>query len=199
MYKRQKQSGFLPSSLRLRCPVNSERAKSIVRNAESQLVNERIRLINSQLTTLRDEYRRLTDWVKCGLSAELADTVFKHVLTVQENEFVKTKARHLQKFECFLDSKKRQEESVFGKVSELQRDEWVVNLSNTELSSLHKNVLARGLNFAIAPSVLPKEEFVIAIEKASRGMEPDEKKKEDIHVQDALRTCGYPELSLIHI
>ena len=171
---RCKQSGFLPSSLRLRCPVNSERAKSIVRNAESQLVNERIRLINSQLTTLRDEYRRLTDWVKCGLSAELADTVFTHVLTVQENEFVKTKARHLQKFECFLDSKKRQEESVFGKVSELQRDKWVVNLSNMELSTQHKNVLARGLNFAIAPSVLPKEEFVIAIEKASWGMEPDE-------------------------
>jgi len=96
------------------------------------------------------------------------------VLTVQENEFVKTKARHLQKFERFLGSKKRQEESVLGKVSELQGDKWVVNLSNTELSTQHKNVLARGLNFAIAPSVLPKEEFVIAIEKASRGMEPDE-------------------------
>ena len=91
--------------------MNSERAKSIVKNAESQLVNERIRLINSQLTALRDEYTRLTDWVKCGLSAELADT-------------------------------------VFGKVSEL-RDKWVVNLSSTELSSQHKNVLARGLNFAI--------------------------------------------------
>ena len=25
--------------------------------------------------------------------------------------------------------------------------------------------------------------------------EPEEKKKEDIHVQDALRTCGYPEWS----
>ena len=63
---------------------------------------------------------------------------------------------------------------MLGKVSELQRDKWVVNLSNTELSTQHKNVLARGLNFAIAPSVLPKEEFVTAIEKASRGMEPDE-------------------------
>jgi len=87
------------------CPVNSERAKSIVRNAESQLVNERIRLINSQLTALRAEYSRLTDWVKCGLPAELADTVSTHVLTVQENAFIKTKARHLQKFERFLDSK----------------------------------------------------------------------------------------------
>jgi len=73
--------------------VNSERAKSIVKNAESQLVNERIRLINSQLTALRAEYSRLTDWVKCVLLAELADTVFTHVRTVQENEFVKTKAR----------------------------------------------------------------------------------------------------------
>ena len=100
--------------------------------------------------------------------------MFTHVLTVQENEFVKTKARHLQMFERFLDSKKRQEESVLGKVSELQRDKWVVNLSNMELSTQHKNVLARGLNFTIAPSVLPKEEFVTAIEKASRGMEPDE-------------------------
>ena len=26
--------------------------------------------------------------------------------------------------------------------------------------------------------------------------EPEDKKKEDIHVQDALRTCGYPEWSL---
>ena len=59
-------------------------------------------------------------------------------------------------------------------MSELQRDKWVVNLSDTELSTQHKNVLARGLIFAMTPSVLPKEEFVIAIEKASRGMEPDE-------------------------
>ena len=53
-------------------------------------MNERIRLINSQLTALRAEYSRLTDWVKCILPAELADTVFMHVLTVQEKEFVKT-------------------------------------------------------------------------------------------------------------
>ena len=86
--------------------MNSERAKSIVTNAESQLVNERIRLINSQLTALRDEYSRFTDWVKCILPAELADTVFTHVLTVQENEFVKTKARHLQKFERFWIQRK---------------------------------------------------------------------------------------------
>jgi len=27
--------------------------------------------------------------------------------------------------------------------------------------------------------------------------EPEDKKKEDIHVQDALRTCGYPEVGNI--
>jgi len=59
------------------------------------------------------------------------------------------------------------------------------------------NVLARGLNFAIAPSVLPKEEFVIAIEKASRGMKPDEGDVFRNEVLSSLRSakCPKPNLS----
>jgi len=68
---------------------------------------------------------------------------------------------------------------------------------SSQESTQHKNVLARGLNFAIAPSVLPKEKFVIAIEKASRGMEPDEGDAFRNEVLSSLRSakCPKPNLS----
>jgi len=43
---RYKQSGIRPPSLRLRCPVNSKRAKMVIRNTEQRLLNKRIWVIN---------------------------------------------------------------------------------------------------------------------------------------------------------
>ena len=85
--------------------------------------------------------------------------IVSHVSFVQEKEFETTKARHRKKFERLLEAKKKQETLAKEALSEDQRDRWVINLSHTELNTNQKNVLAKGLNFAITPNHLPKEDF----------------------------------------
>jgi len=92
--------------------------------------------------------------------------------------------------------KKKQEASTEEVITDNQRDRWVINLSHTELNTQRKNVLAKSLNFPISPNALPKEDFVVAVEKASRTM--DMEKAEDFRseVLDTLRSARYPQSSL---
>ena len=170
---RCKQIGIRPPSLKLRCLVISKRAKTVIRNTEQCLLNERIRVINGKLIALRANYSRAANSVKCVLREDLADAVFTHVNDVQETEFKKTKNRRTKKFERLLEAKKKQEASTKEVTTDDQRDRWVTNLSHTELNTQQKNVLANGLNFAISPNILPKEDFVVAVEKACRTMEEE--------------------------
>ena len=193
---RCKQSRIHPSSLKLRCPVNSERAKAIVINAEQRLFNERIRVINGKLIALRADFSTAAESVKCVLSADLAEAVVSHVSLVQDKEFEITKAHHRKKFERLLEAKKKQETSAKEAHSEDQRDRWVINLSHTELSTHQKNVLAKGLNFAITPNHLPKEDFVVTVEKACRSMEEEVAEGFRNEVLGTLRSAKCPQSNL---
>ena len=107
---------------------------------------------------------------------------------MQEKEFETTKARHRKKFERLLVAKKNQETSAKEAHSEDYRDRWVINLSHTELNTHQKNVLAKGLNFAITLNHLPKEDFVVAVEKACHSMEEE--------VAEGFRSAKCPQSNL---
>ncbi len=49
---RCKDNGITPSSLRIRCPINSEKARNIIRKAEKELVSERIRVVRNKINAL---------------------------------------------------------------------------------------------------------------------------------------------------
>ena len=78
-----------------------------------------------------------------------------------------------------MGAKKKQEASTKEVITDDQRDRWVINLSHTEFNTQQKNVLAKVLNFAIIPNILPKEDFVVAVEKARHTMEEEEEEAED--------------------
>ena len=61
---RAKHSGLIPTSLRLKCPINTKRAHDIVNKAEKALVNERIRVITNKIKTLNDDKTRLNAVLK---------------------------------------------------------------------------------------------------------------------------------------
>ena len=49
---RCRDKGLTPPSLRLKCPINTQRAREIVRKAEKELLRERLRVINNKLEQL---------------------------------------------------------------------------------------------------------------------------------------------------
>jgi len=69
-------------------------------------------------------------------------------------------------------------------------------LSHTELNTHQKNVLAKGLNFAITPNHLPKEDFVVVVEKACRSMEDEVTEGFKNEVLGTLRSAKCPQSNL---
>ena len=60
------------------------------------------------------------------------------------------------------------------------KSKWVINLSDKELTTDETSVLRKGLNFAVTPSKVPTDEYVIAIESACRILGPDTKEAETL-------------------
>ena len=72
-------------------------------------------------------------------------------------------------------------------VSDEKRAKWVINLWQTTLDSHQLSISFKGLNFAVTPSSLPKEEFVVATEKACHTIEVTEAESLRNEVLDTLR------------
>ena len=49
---RCRDQGLIPPSLRLKCPINTQKARDIVHKAEKELLRERIRVINNKIERL---------------------------------------------------------------------------------------------------------------------------------------------------
>ena len=52
---RCKDNGVTPSSLKIRCPINTEKARNIIRKAEKDLIGERIRVVNNKINSLKQQ------------------------------------------------------------------------------------------------------------------------------------------------
>ena len=50
------------------------------------------------------------------------------------------------------------------------KDNWVVNLSNKNLSEDERKVLSLGLNFAVSQDYIPKTEILANIEKGIKNL-----------------------------
>nr|XP_022912150.1 uncharacterized protein LOC111423134 [Onthophagus taurus] len=79
-------------------------------------------------------------------------------------EFQKTRDTHIKKFE----SLERRSQKKIG--NSLPVETIVINRSNVPLTKDETSVLAKGLNYAIAPKKVPKEEIICEVEAAVRGM-----------------------------
>ncbi|XP_071054396.1 uncharacterized protein [Onthophagus taurus] len=81
-----------------------------------------------------------------------------------DREFQKTRDTHIKKFESL------ERRSQKKKGNSLPVETIVINRSNIPLTKDKTSVLAKGLNYAIAPKKVPKEEIICEVEAAVRGM-----------------------------
>ncbi|XP_072020328.1 uncharacterized protein [Amphiura filiformis] len=160
-----------PPSLKLRCPVNTNKAKDIIKRAEKGLIRERIRVVNNKIKNLKAKKDQLKDDVNNEIPAEsdIGQKIERHLATVSETTYQDTKRRHLQKLEILTkkaaaNNKKFHDSAIDLSGSQLKK--WVVNLSKYKLNAAQTSVLTKGLNYAISPPKIPAEEFVLATELA---------------------------------
>ena len=145
-----------PAGLSLRDPCGSARSGKIIHAATDALLRERIEFhhrIKKQLiltvSNLEGKIQKQLDpldWERVKRSSDnLADANRKMVRNIQKN-----------KFERLLLSR-------INSIPVPEQSRTVVNRSKRDLSKYEKEVLGKGLNYAIAPKKLPIKEMVTGL------------------------------------
>ncbi|XP_072042858.1 uncharacterized protein [Amphiura filiformis] len=201
-----KDNGLTPSSLKIRCPINTEKARNIIKRAEKELVNERIRVVSNKIKYLQGKRELQNNDLETLLvnnntehDSDVRRHIENHIVNKRQNEEKKTKERHIAK----LDRLKKKEQAKFvdKKNTELDlsgtnlkkwRERWVKNLSEKDLTDPQESLLARGLGFAVSVNKIPHDEFIVACESACAKLPPGEAQNLRMEVAGSLKTAKIP-------
>ena len=161
---RCKKAGVIPRSLRVACPIKTERGRAIANNAGRAFVRERLRLAEKRKKELED----VRKWTEMGLRRRIGDVRMGKFQKLTEKKaektFVGTRGKQCRKLDVLLNG---------SKLANSERDDhpknkWVVNQSNHVLTTEEKSVLEKGLKFAPTPRQIPKFDMIACIEPALR-------------------------------
>ena len=189
---------MIPPSLNLRCPIGTSRAKDIVERAKKSLLKERIHNTSRVITSLTADIEdRRTKLRASRLATVVKDAAFKYLEAVRETEFNKAKSRQCKKLTKLVerghqkhgDQRTREEPNI-------NTDKWVRNTTDRVLTADEKNILARGLNFAISPEKIPANEFILATEMAVKSLGPTESAALRNEVAGILKSAKPPKSNI---
>ena len=166
---RCKKLDLIPRSLRMKCPIKTERGRAIARSASRAFVKERLRIAELRKRELEEQKRGVEMELRQRLDEDIFDKLTSLTDKKVEKIFVKTRTAQCQKFIKLQEEKQRHDR---GKASET-REKWVVNLSKHELTAEEKSVLQKDLNFAPMQKHLPKMNIIASIEPALRKHEDE--------------------------
>ena len=146
----------IPPSLRLKCPINSVKARNNVEKARKNLLRERIRLTNQTISHLQGKKRRLAERFPSDVQQQLN----AHLTRVHESVHKQAKCRQQDKLASLI-SKSKKNNPWEPELSGTQIKRWVVNLSKYKLNQDQTSVLSKGLNFAISPHRIPSNDIIV--------------------------------------
>ena len=104
---------LVPVSLKLKSTLNTTRAKQIIRKAEKDLIQARIKSINNILTNVAIQLEQCRSQLASIISTERLRECQGFVDKVGETRFNKVKNRQIKKFQNLLNKKGRKYNLVF--------------------------------------------------------------------------------------
>ncbi|XP_071444026.1 uncharacterized protein [Hetaerina americana] len=122
-----------------------------------------------------------TDW----------DTIETITHDSSRNTETAVRETQIRKFEKLSD---RQHPSSLGHGPE--KDRSVINFTDYQLTNAHISILSKGLNFAIAPTKIPKEEIVTEVEYAIRKLPKGDADEIREDVARILRNARPPKMNI---
>ena len=107
----------------------------------------------------------------------------------REKAYSEAKWRQKKKLDRFVEKKKKDSEPD---LSGEHLKKWVRNISDREITLKQKQVLAKGLNFAVSPESIPVNDFVVATEQACWLLPEEERDQLRSEVSGLLRNAKPP-------
>ena len=124
-------------------------------------LQERIHLNHCSRDRIKTAINDLEAEIKQALSNEHFERVQSFQKARCDKSMAQIRERHVRKYNSLLE---RKSTSNNENGLEVDKDRWIINLSNKDLSSSEKSLLSRGLNFGIAPTYIPKKDIIAEVE-----------------------------------
>ena len=134
---------------------------------------------------LKQELQRDTDADDFSYAVRLVDQE-------KAKMFNETKTRQMRKFEALLNSKNGRR----GVDEGLDKRKVVRNLSERSLTESETNVLALGLNFAVAPKAVPVVDIIAAVECTANELPEETALEFRVEVKKCLQNAKKPRSNL---
>ncbi|XP_060756880.1 uncharacterized protein LOC132867932 [Neoarius graeffei] len=174
---RCRQSNIIPTSLRLFSTVKGHRAEIILQKAQKRLLKERVRQVHFTIDALQNKTKLRFEELTALLPSEVLERVSDLTEKAQLSQHTKGKERQMHKFQKLLSkttSSGKTEGLTWRRKSDQAtqpdiEEKWVKNLSDRVLTQPERDVLSKGLNFAVSPEQIPVVELITATETAIRN------------------------------
>ena len=145
-------SGIVPPSLRIKAPVNSERARAAAARASRIFTQERVKSSWRARQSALGSVEGCRENLRATLSSEDFEKVERICKRLAESTFKKFKEQQVVK----IDNLRKQIIGINEKPGDVNlRPSWVVNLSNHKLSTTEEAVLAKGPKYDVTPKINP--------------------------------------------
>ena len=174
--------GITPVSLRLKNLTRTQKGEGIIKRAEKQLLNERIRNINYKIERYHHDkciYEKQLQEILQD-DQEMWNACQEEVLKRKELRHQRVMERQMSKFDRHLYGQKKQEQGGHSNKDDCtdqgqpidKAKKWVINLSSIPLTKKQESLLAHGPNFAISPKKPLLGDYILNIERHAKVWTP---------------------------
>ena len=184
----------IPVSVRLQSNLKIPRGYYIIKRAERQLLNEKIRTINNTLEIYEHQRDTCIDHLTRVLDKTMMEEWKEFIDRVREARHKKTLECQMAKYERLCEKRgghsnhdhyschghtkfdPSKDVSIIGQntttATSTTTNKWVKNLSSIPLTKAKEHLLSHGPNFAIAPKCLPNGEYITMVEQTCQKTYP---------------------------
>ena len=199
----------IPVSLRLKNLTRTQKGDGIIKRAEKQLLNERIRNINYKIEKYQHDKHMYENQLHEILKEDqvMWNACKEEVLKRKESRHQKVLNRQISKLERLIQGRKKQEQGGHSNKDDLTdkgqsidkdkvKKKWVINLSSIPLTKQQEDLLSHGPNFAISPKKPPLGEYILNIEKACQSLDTNMAEELISEVYRVLKKLHHPKPNL---
>ena len=182
-----KSHGVLPPSLSFTPPIRTKEGYKIARKAGLKYLRLRITHCHNNIKALTTTLHDLSLELESKLSREhlrtLQETV-KQSTTATSERVSKTHAKKLN--QLLSNMKRRRSPPVVDK------EKWVVNVSQCTLSPVEIPALEKAFNFSIAPKKIPVAKILSSVENGIFSLNQSAKDTIRVSIANILKNCKVP-------
>ena len=188
-------SDLLPNDLQLKCKVHTQKARDVLNKASKTLLQERIRLNHNKRNFLKQEIDKVDTKLKETIEQKLYDDVKTIHTFTQKKEMELSKVRQVKKYDR-LKARKEKEDGLTDQNKVVDRNRWVLNLSDKQLNDSEISLLSKGMKFAMTQKEVPKEEIITKVESSLSKFDKPEAATIRAKVSLALQQAKAPKDNL---